>query len=52
MNTPEHKQKIESFTDLEAQKSGHKLVIDIYHATVRRPSPEVLKFVHNKKETV
>ena len=36
----EAKKKIQSFTDLNAWKEGHKLVIDIYKITKHFPSEE------------
>lgn len=45
MNASEHKQKIESFTGLETWKTGHKLVIDIYHATDTFSSSEQFSLI-------
>lgn len=53
MNVSEHKQKIESFIDPGTWKAGHKLVVNIYHATVHsKLLTGLLKSAHNKKETV
>jgi len=36
----EYRRKIQSFTDLEAWKEGHKLVLEIYEITKKFPNEE------------
>lgn len=41
MNQESGKKRIQSFTDLEAWKEGHKLVILIYKGTEKFPQKEI-----------
>ena len=45
MNNTETKTKIKDFTDLNAWKEGHKLVLDIYKITKEFPKTEVFGLV-------
>lgn len=48
----EEKQKIKSFTDLDAWKEGHKLVLMIYKSTRTFPKEEIFALVSQMRRCV
>lgn len=48
----EEKQKIKSFTDLDAWKEGHKLVLMIYNVTRTFPKEEIFALVNQMRRCV
>ncbi|OGI14638.1 MAG: hypothetical protein A3E38_02825 [Candidatus Moranbacteria bacterium RIFCSPHIGHO2_12_FULL_54_9] len=48
----EEKQKISSFTDLDAWKEGHKLVLMVYNITRTFPKEEVFALVSQMRRCV
>lgn len=48
----ENKQKIKSFTDLNAWKEAHKLVINIYQATKKFPKEEIFGITNQIRRAV